>query len=142
MWNALRMLFGAGRTADTSTSEQSRRRFLVGLGVAAGLAAVAPALLRVTSAEAAEPSDQGDATDESYEIAQRRDERRRDDRSDNRRDRRRPESRRRYNRRDVIRSCRRDPRFRRNNRNLCRQVTGDRGRRGSCVNIGPVTICD
>lgn len=141
MWNALRVLFGEGRTADTSsTPEHSRRRFLVGLGVAGGLAVVAPALLRVTSADAAETSDQGDAMDEGYEIAQRRDDRR--DRRDNRRDRRRRESRRRYNRRDVVRSCRRDPRFRRNNRNLCRQVTGRRGRRGSCVNIGPVSICD
>ncbi|NDV88887.1 hypothetical protein GTW51_19560 [Aurantimonas aggregata] len=144
MWNKLRTLFATGRATPAPAAELSRRRFLVGLGVVGGLAVVAPSLLRAAPAAAAEPlpapGPLADAED-SYEVAQRWDDRRyrRDYR---RRDRRRRESRRRYNRRDFVRSCQRDPRFRRNNRDLCRRVIGGRGRRGSCVNIGPVTICD
>ena len=149
MWKTVRTLFGSGPAQATPAPGLSRRRFLVGFGVVGGLAIVAPALLRASPAAAAEPAPGplADAADESYEVAQRWDDRRdrrhdrRWDRRD-RRDRRRRESRRRYNRRDLVRACQRDPRFRRDNRNLCRQVAGSRGRRGSCVNIGPVTICD
>ncbi|MBB4003475.1 twin-arginine translocation signal domain-containing protein [Aurantimonas endophytica] len=141
----MRSLFATGRTEAAPAAELSRRRFLVGLGVVGGLAVAAPSLLRATPASAAEPAPGPLAEDEdSYEVAQRWDDRRRrrDDRRWDRRDRRRRESRRRYSRRDFARRCQRDPGFRRNNRNLCRQVIGGRGRRGSCVNIGPVTICD
>jgi hypothetical protein len=138
MWNAIGTLFGAVRTEDAP--EFSRRRFLLGMGIVGGIAAVAPSLLGMTPANAAEPEPLVDAADKNYELAQRRDDRR--DRRDDRRDRNRRQSRRRYNRRDFVRSCERDPRFRRDNRDLCRQVTGGRGRRGRCVDIGPVTICD
>ncbi|UIJ72217.1 twin-arginine translocation signal domain-containing protein [Aurantimonas sp. HBX-1] len=144
MWKTVRMLFGTGRTEAAAEPEPSRRQFLVGLGVAGGLAVVAPALLRATPAAAAEPMPApgplADAdADDGYEVAQRWD----DDRRYRRyRRRRRRHDRRRYDRRDFARRCRRDPRFRRDNRNLCRRVIGGRGRRGSCVDLGPVTICD
>ncbi|HEX2020976.1 MAG TPA: hypothetical protein VGO17_18745 [Aurantimonas sp.] len=155
MWKKLGTLFAARRAARSEPARMSRRRFLAGFGAIGGLAVVAPALLRATPAAAAEPAD--DPTDEGYEVAQRWDDRRdrrgdrrwdrrwdRRDRRWDRRDRRhrRREGRRRYNRRDLVRSCQRDPRFRRDNRGLCRQVIGSRGRRGACVNIGPITICD
>lgn len=50
--------------------------------------------------------------------------------------------RRRYSRRELRRRCRRDRRFFRNNRRLCSRVDGRPGRRGSCVEIGPVLLCD
>jgi hypothetical protein len=147
MWKKLETLFAAGPGDGSPPARMSRRRFLAGFGAVGGLVLVAPATLRATPAAAAEPA--GDPAGEGYEVAQRWDDRRdrrwdrRDDRWD-RRDRRhrRREGRRRYNRRDLVRSCQRDPRFRRDNRGLCRQVIGSRGRRGACVNIGPVTICD
>ena len=49
---------------------------------------------------------------------------------------------RRYSRRELAGKCQYDRRFRRNNRSLCRRVTGDFGRRGTCVRFGNLTICE
>lgn len=124
--------YGAGRRdagpPDEDTVEPSRRRFLIGLGVAGGLALVAPTVILTAPADAAEPdpdSDLPDGEDDgSYEVAQRRDDRRR---------RRRRRRNRRERRRDLRRRRRRERRRRRRRR---------RDRRRGCVDVGPVTICD
>ncbi|KKN48989.1 hypothetical protein LCGC14_0647310 [marine sediment metagenome] len=151
-WTTLKLALGKLSAGPDDFCEPSRRRFLVGLGIAGSLAVVAPALLTVGPADAAEPAS-ADA-EEGFDIAQRREERRRredhrDDRRDNRRrerrdDRRRERrGRRRMGRRDLERRCRGDRRFRRENRRLCRRVTGRRiGRSGACIDFGPLTICE
>lgn len=50
--------------------------------------------------------------------------------------------RRRWRRRELARMCRNNRRFRRDNRGLCRRVTGWHERPGVCVQVGPVVICD
>jgi hypothetical protein len=50
-------------------------------------------------------------------------------------------NRRRYSRREVRYRCRNDRRFRRRNPGLCQSVER-RGRRGACVQLGPLLICD
>lgn len=118
-----RFFLGEMREADLS-----RRELLIGAG-AAGLAMFAgSALLMPSTAEA-----QG-----HYGGPPRRREPQRRPAP--------PPSRsrgRRYSRASLQSQCRRDSRFRRNNRDLCRRVMGMRpGRRGSCVSFGPVTICE
>ena len=146
---------------DLSTSRAalggmpSPRKILMGLAVALGLALVAPLPV------AAETAAQGE-----FQLAQRYDGRHSDWESRNlRRDRHNEwesrrmgrgrhgerESRRehrrerRYSRRELAHACRSDRRFRRDNRGLCARIE-DRGfrgpRRGSCVTIGPVQICE
>ena len=93
--------YGAGRRdagpPEEDTVAPSRRRFLIGLGVAGGLALVAPSVILTAPADAAEPDPDPalpDGEDDgSYEVAQYRDDRRR------RRRRRRRQRRRRRDRR-------------------------------------------
>ena len=136
--------FSVSLTAKHDDSEaMSRRSFLIGAGAVIGTAVVASGA-GIGEVEAAaltsDPSTEPD--EELIELAQLR----RDDRGGRRRDdrggRRRRDDRR-FSRRDLARQCRRSKRFRRNNRRLCNRVTGRGfGRRGSCIQIGPLTVCE
>jgi len=147
MFRSIGAIFGM----DSSGSEEassSRRDFLRGLGAVGAAVAVGSAVLPIGSAraallpdarDAAAPADNA-ASDEGMEFAQnwRERDRRREDR---RREGRRERGGRRMSRREVRNLCRRDRSFRRRNRGLCERVAG-RGRPGSCVTIGPITVCD
>lgn len=119
----------------------SRRRFLshaVGLGV---VAAIGPALVGLAPADAKRVADPEPAPEtakpaQEYQLAQseRRDRNRRPSGRSRRRDDRR--------RRQLRRRCANSRRFRRENPRLCRSVSGGRRRRGSCVWIGNIQICD
>lgn len=114
----------------------SRRHFLSGMGAVAALAVAAPVLLTAGEAEA-QPR-RGDGSRRRPGPQGRHPGR------GQRQGRRRGHGRgRRYSRRDLVRRCHRDSRFRYRNRRLCNQVTSmPRRRRGTCFSIGPVTICD
>jgi hypothetical protein len=125
--NILKALLGSGTSNDEATS---RRKFLSGLLAVGAVAVAAPYFGTTQSADASmtprldldlDPAGDADVLDAQY--------------SQN--------SRRRWRRRELERRCRRDRRFRRENRRLCARATGrDFGRPGSCVRIGPVEICE
>lgn len=149
-----------GSTLEGSDeSVVSRRRFLIG-GAAFGAAGLLPAFMPSGEAFAALAGDGSAATPsaaaagvQQAQIEFRLDQRRGESgRSDNRRgpdyrdDRRGPYRRddrrgRRMSRRELRGRCEYDRSFRRDNRGLCREVER-RGRQGSCVQIGPFTVCD
>tara|TARA_R110002020_G_scaffold18929_10_gene65365 strand:- start:2984 stop:3469 length:486 start_codon:yes stop_codon:yes gene_type:complete len=136
-----------------------RRTFLLGACAAIGTVYVASKIgISTASAASSAPLSAPEADEGGMELAQYRDDlqrrrddngfRRRDDnnfrgRDDNRgrrHDDRRP---RRMSRRELERQCQRSPRFRQDNRQLCRQVTGRRlGRSGTCIQFGPLQICE
>ncbi len=135
----------------------SRRKFLVGACAVIGTACISSSVgVADASATSMPAAPSMDEDSDLVELAQsrrrdedRRDRRRRDDRRDRRRrddrGRRRRDDRggRRANRRDLERQCQRSRRFRRDNRRLCKQVTGRSfGRRGSCIQLGPLQICE
>ncbi|MCY0092713.1 hypothetical protein [Hoeflea ulvae] len=129
----------------------SRRSFLAGAGTVIGTACISSSLgvadASAAPLPAASPVDEDNDLIELAQSRRREDERRRDDRGGRRRDdrgrRRDDRGGRRHSRRDLERQCRRSKRFRRENRRLCNQVTGRTfGRRGSCIQIGPLQICE
>lgn len=132
LWNLIQEMLprASGNRPQDEGALLSRRRALLGIGSAGVALLAAPALLASQEAEAAEVVEPTTPVDDDLQLATH--------------DRRRGRSgRRRYGRRELQRRCRRDRRFRRRNRQLCRRVAGmRRGRRGSCVWIGPVAICD
>ncbi|MFW6077046.1 MAG: twin-arginine translocation signal domain-containing protein [Hyphomicrobiales bacterium] len=144
MWirfkSAVERLFEAG----PEETRLSRRDFLTGLGCCGAIAVAAPALLGPGSAQADAVDELlGDAQSEpETELAQWSPPRRR--RRHRRRHRRRRGRRRRgrMSAREVRRRCRYSRRFRRRNWDLCERVRGWRGRRGACVQIGPIQICE
>jgi len=115
--------------------KMSRRNFLFGACTVIGTACISSSI-GVTDASAT-PLATAPLVEEGnglVELAQalRKDKRRRDDRGG-----------RRVNRRDLERQCKRSKKFRRNNRGLCKQVTGRTfGSRGSCIQLGPLQICE
>jgi len=126
----------------------SRRKFLVGACAVIGTACISSSVgVADASATSMPAAPSMDEDSDLVELAQsrrrdedRRDRRRRDDRGRRRRDDR---GGRRANRRDLERQCQRSRRFRRDNRRLCKQVTGRSfGRRGSCIQLGPLQICE
>lgn len=122
-------LLGSGH-AGNDQPEPSRRAFLAGAGAVACTALLLPAFVGAGDAEAAAgldeaPDEAGPMSlrdDGSYDVAQRYE--------------------RRYQRRELRRRCRRDRRFRRRNPRLCQSIEYRGGRPGSCVQIGPITVCD
>jgi len=150
---------GFRESPTTATPEAlSRRGFLLGACAAVGTVYVSSRIgVDAVSAAAMPPLSPQEADDVGMELAQywdnqprRRDDdprRRRDDdrgrRYDDRgrrHDNRRPK---RTSRRDLERQCRQSKRFRSDNRQLCRQVTGRNfGRSGSCIQFGPLQICE
>lgn len=159
-------IFGTKQHDDDTGPDIVRRRFLAGLSAVGGLVAVGSILVPASDAKARVPLDptpaakngdvvlvqrrrRDDDDDSDFEGGSddddsdgvsgrsfRRDRRDRDRRD--RRDRRRGD---RMSRREIRFRCRNDRRFRRNNRRLCDIASGG-GRRGSCVQIGPVLLCD
>lgn len=135
MFARLKSLVGLSNTASAQSADEpgdpARRRLLLGLAAAGGAALALPVLGRIDEAQAApmterpdlldalEPGDEIDATPIQYGGRRRR-----------------------WRRRELARLCRNDRRFRRNNRGLCRRVTGRIGRPGACVQVGPITICE
>jgi hypothetical protein len=136
IFDMLRRLSGT-RPADGP--DPTRRALLAGFGAVVAAATLAPLALPAGRAQAAMPlqsfpDDGGDAggtaldnlaTDrlegsEAPQLAQSN----------------------RWRRRQLLRRCRRDRRFRRDNRRLCRRVENAVGRPGACVQVGPVTICE
>ena len=156
----LKQLIGSIESPAPATPEAlSRRTFLFGACAAIGTVYVASKIgVGTASAASSDPLPAPAADEGGIELAQYREntQRRRDDgnfrwrdnghgrgRDDNRgrrRDDRRPK---RTSRRDLERQCQRSPRFRQENRQLCRQVTGRRlGRSGTCIQFGPLQICE
>ncbi|WP_052161211.1 hypothetical protein [Hoeflea sp. BAL378] len=155
----LKTLTGSLKSPSPATPEAlSRRAFLFGGCAAIGAVYVASKIgVSAASAAGLAPLSTPEAGDAGVELAQYRDDlqrrrddngfRRRDDngfrRDDNRRRWRDDRGPRRMSRRDVERECRQSNRFRHDNRQLCRQVTGRRlGRSGTCVQFGPLQICE
>ncbi len=132
-------------TGETEASALSRREFLAGLGAAGGLAIASRMLVDQARAEpetAELPADEdGDVElTQLYEPDRGRRRRRFDDDWDYHD---RGRFHRRARRREVAYWCRHDRVFRRRNRRLCRRVLGRRRwRRGTCIQIGPLTICE
>lgn len=131
--------------ATAAPDALSRRKFLSGACAAMGAVYMASSI-GIGEAEAASPAPHAPlhTDDVGAELVQFSDNmqpqgRRRDDPGRGR-DGRRPQ---RMSRRDVERQCRQSRRFRDSNRHLCRQVTGrSLGRRGTCVQFGPLQICE
>lgn len=117
----------------------SRRKFLVGACAVIGTACISSGMgVADASATPMPAAPSMDQDNDLVELAQsrRREEERRGRRRDDRGGRR-------VSRRDLERQCRRSKRFRRDNRRLCGQVTGRSfGRRGSCIQLGPLQICE
>lgn len=161
-WSLITRLFKrVPATLDAGPADPSRRGLLVGIACAGAAVVVGSTLIKASPASAASSgpdkapgADEDGVPDDEVRLAQRRD---RDDDFDSRgrdrrgrdRDRRgggrnrRDRRGRRFRRRDIARRCERDRRFRRENRGLCRRLSGGfRPRRGSCVQIGPITLCE
>lgn len=110
----------------------SRRQALLGIGAAGLCALTMPAVLRPSDAKAEEASES--RPDGDYEIAYSHGRGGGGHFGGDRR---------RYSRRELRRRCRNDRRFRWRNRDLCRRVERmDVPRRGSCIRVGPVEICE
>lgn len=124
------------RTKVDDGKTLSRRSFLVGACAVIGTACLSSGVGDASAAPlAVDPAI--DPDEDLIELIQSR---RRDD-GRGRRDRGRRD--RRHSRRDLARQCRRSRRFRNNNRRLCGRVTGRSfGRRGACIQIGPLTVCE
>ena len=150
----LRIMPAASGIERDDSEKLSRRRFLAGAVIGT---AIVSSHLGVSEARAApsKPDLAPEHDEDPVELAQarrddrgdrRRDDRgrrRRDDRGRRRDDRGRRRDDRRFSRRDLERQCRRSNKFRRNNRRLCNRVTGRNfGRRGACLQIGPLTVCE
>ena len=126
LWTLMKTSLDALVDAPTTTT---RRGFVLGVATLGVVGLAAPALLSPAPAQAApilpEPLDDelpmSIAEPVQYAQGSRR---------------------RRWRRRELARMCRNNRRFRRDNRGLCRRVTGWRERRGACVQVGPVVICD
>ena len=129
-------LMSLSRTRPAGCEVLSRRSFLVGACAVIGTACISSGVGEALATPlAVEPAIEPD--DDLIELVQSR--RREDDRR--RRDRGRRD--RRFSRRDLARQCRRSRRFRNNNRRLCGRVSGRSfGRRGACIQIGPLTVCE
>lgn len=112
----------AGRKQDGSEDVAlSRRSVLTGLGIAGVCAVAGPALFWADEAEA-----------DSVTIQYRDRDRHRGRHHHRHRG---------YSRSDIRRRCR-DWRYRRRNERLCNYARGRGGRRGTCVSVGPVRVCD
>ena len=130
-----KLLAGLTRHSTDENTVASRRAFLLGLTAVGATAATGSLLIATTPSDAAAAAPMTLRPDLSDDPAFQ-DVQYRDRRHDRRRDRRR------YSRRELRRRCDRDRRFRRDNRNLCRRVNDRPRRSGSCVEIGPVLLCD
>lgn len=129
-------LMSLSRTRPAGCQVLSRRNFLFGACAVIGTACLSSGVGDASAAPlAVDPATEPD--EDLIELIQSR---RRDD-GRGRRDRGRRD--RRHSRRDLARQCRRSRRFRNNNRRLCGRVTGRSfGRRGACIQIGPLTVCE
>jgi hypothetical protein len=132
----------------------TRRMFLSGLGVAAGAGYLSSNILlanRALAAGTTQPpeidiegveAEDAQFVDEFFDDGRRRRRGRRRDRDD-RRHRRRRRRRQRYSRRELLRRCQFDWRFRNQNRRLCdRVIRGPIGRRGACIDLFGLLICE
>ena len=113
----------------------SRRDFLAGMGLCGAVGVVASLGLAPSAAEAGilaldSEADEADVIEVWHEGRPHRSRRRRSRR------------RRRLSARQLRLRCRQSRSFRRRNRNLCRRALGWRGRRGTCIQIGPMRICE
>jgi len=124
--DAVRHLTGASQT-DGEDVVLSRRTLLTGLGLAGACAVAGPALFWSDDAEA-------DVVQVQYRDRDHHRGRGRHDHHDRHHGSR-------HSRSDIRRRCR-DWRYRRRNERLCNYARGRGGRRGTCVTVGPVRVCD
>lgn len=133
VWNRLQasvMQFIDGAPQD---SQPSRRDFLAGMCACGAIGVVGSTILAPAAAEAATVElESTEAQTDIIEVRSHERWRRRGRRQRSRR----------MSAREVRRRCQRDWRFRRRNPNLCRRVRGWRGRRGACIQFGPLRICE
>ncbi|MCY0093344.1 hypothetical protein [Hoeflea ulvae] len=143
----LKKLMASSESKTTAQAALSRRKFILGAGAAFGSVYIASQLgVSHVQASPAAGSTGVELDDDLINLAQFRDERNRrndrggrDDRGRGRDDR----GGRRTSRRDLERQCRQSNRFRRDNRELCRRVSGRSfGRSGTCIQFGPLQVCE
>lgn len=135
-WNTLgetfKRLLGGMMGDDPADPGISRRELLTGLGFAGAVMVAGPALLSSSEAAADVVKAQHRRRDDDHHRGRDHDRGRGHGRGHGRG---------RYSRSDLRRRCH-DRRFRHRNRRLCSYAGRRGGRRGSCVSVGPFSICD